>query len=111
MASSVVVYFFVEKSVQNDFSNERKPYVLSEEAAAHAAERSSAFKSCGGVKVVDYFKDSKTHIRISFWNDKNGYSEWSKLTTENTQLREKYHKQNNISAELQGPFEATEYVT
>ncbi|MBY0554291.1 hypothetical protein K2P97_07165 [bacterium] len=111
MASAVVVYFFIEKSMQNDFSNERKPYVLSQEATTQAVERSSAFKNCGGIKVVDYFFDSKTHIRISFWNDKNGYAEWSRLTPQNTQLREKYHSQNYISAELQGPFEANEYAT
>lgn len=110
MESSLVVYFYQEQLVVDVFSKENPPYVKSALAKLHQEKRKSFFKDCGGIKVVDYYLNEKTHIRMSFWRDELGYKKWNELSTELNIERDLYQKNHKILATLSGPFTANEYL-
>lgn len=109
MESKIVIYIFSEYSEFGSFSDSKLPFVKHVKNLSFESIRINMFAACGGVKILDYYSDSKTHVRISFWKSEDGYSKWEKESAEIINYRSEYHKKNNIRYELVGPFEAHEY--
>ena len=111
MDSKVVVYVYSETS-EREFTDAHRPFVKSEIAKKFATANLISFSECGGLKIVDQFKNSKMHIRTSFWSSAEGYELWlAKMQALGyIDARTNYQKQNNIEFHLRGPVEESQNV-
>lgn len=111
MGAKGLIFIYSEKSLNGDFSTQKKPTVLSEEFSQFQKENYIEFKKAGGVKIIDYMQTPTTHVRITFWITENGYKDWLKALEKSKYLheRELYQKKNFIEATLSGPHEVTQY--
>ena len=111
METKIIIYHYIESSGDEDFSDTKKPFVLSEAAQEFKVDNRTIFKNCSGLKVIDYFKDKRTHIRLSFWQLSSGYEQWEQQLEISSYLKARFRFQakNHITATLEGPFEATQY--
>lgn len=111
MGAKGLVFIYSEKSLNGPFSPQKKPAVLSESLSEFKKENYTEFKKAGGIKIVDYFFNSDTHIRITFWTTLEGYNNWSKAPQNSKYFlqRNAYQESNFIESTLVGPLEVTEY--
>ena len=109
METKIVAFYYLESSGEGSFSENQLPFVLSEIAQEFKLSNYDIFKKCGGLKVSDYFKDIKTHVRMSLWQSVAGYKDWEQHPDNSSYLsaRAQYQAENKITASIEGPFETT----
>ncbi|MFZ3229651.1 MAG: hypothetical protein WA160_05570 [Pseudobdellovibrio sp.] len=108
---SKIVFFSYLETHSSGFSKDLNPFSLTVQAKELNFLNYTVFKNCGGLQIIDYFKDNKTHVRSSLWNSAASYQNW--LTHPKIisylDLRKKYHLSYQIVDYLEGPFEATQF--
>lgn len=111
MEKKIIIYFYSEVLTSGEFTAEKMPFVRCKEARVFKASNYILFKKLGGLFIQDYFTEKNKHIRATFWNSENGYSNWcqSSHVVKYLQLRSQYQRSNNIVEKTEGPLLAMHY--